>query len=287
MNTTVWKFIKQNWLPFALQAPQATYTLTGYGVVLGGIMGALSDAAWALLRVNEGKGVKVIGPPPTDPLGKALRYLTEPSPHVAGGAVLSYEDHWLLLAADVISMGLVMENFSPAALLEREEFYSSSEVLEYEPWKPESRVALSELGWRPGMTSAPAISGLSERPTYLEVSRRLAADLPRWVAEIARDFPATYSATWFGVVFNELGAAVLNWLSETPGNVRPVFDADEMAVARLFEFGVKPPAFVEGDSWLLYTERARELAAAAGRDFPGPVEVKAAAVDSWGSYGSL
>lgn len=64
------------WIGYLAEALQASKTLFGYGIQLGGIMAAASDTVWGLIRSAwDGGTVRVRAPAPTDPLGKAWRYL--------------------------------------------------------------------------------------------------------------------------------------------------------------------------------------------------------------------
>lgn len=61
---------------YLLEAGQAMKTLTGYGLQLGGIMSAVSETIWALIRSPlDQKAVVVRGPVSTDPLAAAFRTL--------------------------------------------------------------------------------------------------------------------------------------------------------------------------------------------------------------------
>jgi hypothetical protein len=66
----------RGWMGYALEAGQALQTVTGYGLRLGGIMATISDFVWGLYRwVVEGSRFVIRAPIPTDPVGKAWRWL--------------------------------------------------------------------------------------------------------------------------------------------------------------------------------------------------------------------
>jgi hypothetical protein len=67
---------------FLLEAGQVLYTLTGYGLILGSVMGFLADTAWATLDMAiSGRPIVAVIPPPTDAIGKAWRVL-QSAPYV-------------------------------------------------------------------------------------------------------------------------------------------------------------------------------------------------------------
>jgi hypothetical protein len=282
MQQTFGKFVKRNWVSFVAQAPQASYTLTGYGVVLGGVLGAMSDLTWAALRAWEGKGIKIVGPPERDPLVKAARYLMQPAVHMQGGAALSYEDHWLLLAADIIAIGIILEQTHPAVFLEREEELAQMHIPEIEPWEPSTIAALESMGWRSGDPQTVPLRGMSPNPTYFEMISTLAAGLPTWLEMIAADFPPTFSANWFSLAFSELGQQVFEWFEQTSGIIKPVFDREEIAFARMFETGVFPPDEHVPEQFVLMFEHLAEMLEAEARTAPSREMLKRAIRDSFG-----
>lgn len=74
------------WFGFAVQGAQVLRTFTGWGLQLGGIMGMISDATWGSIRAAQGGQLRIIGPPPSDPVSKATQVLSYSSllPWMAG-----------------------------------------------------------------------------------------------------------------------------------------------------------------------------------------------------------
>jgi hypothetical protein len=63
-----------------------------------------------------------------------------------------------------------------------------------------------------------------------------------------------------------------------------VFDPEELTLARMFEYGIFPPAWSEFSLMGDFIQRSLDFAIAAGRDLPGPIEMRSAAVEVWGEY---
>lgn len=272
------------WLGFLLQAPQALYSLTGYGLVLGSVMGFLTDAFWAPVRLLSGETVRVQGPPPSDPIGKAARYLTQPGYHYAQSDFYSYEDHWLLTAADIVATGLLMREFKASRLLARADVITQTPVIGFTPWYTPTVSALRAEGYSPELEQVGPLEGLTARTNYLEVTQRIAAEFPGWIDRVAAEFPPTFETTAFSIAMFEAGEAVLDWLNDGERTAKPIFDPLELTVARCFEFGIFPAFDPAAEQVQLFAERALQLAAAGGKELPGPIEMKRAASEAWGGF---
>jgi hypothetical protein len=271
-------------LPFILQAGQALKSLTGYGIVLGGVMGAITDTGWGLVRGALGGSVRVEGPPPSDPLGKAVRYLLQPAYHAAHGQLFTFEEHMLLAYADSIAAQIVMAAAGPELLSSRWPEMEQAPVIEFAPWTPESIAGLQDIGYVDVGTYATPMDDLSFRPTYGQALTSIAARHDGWWSEVAADFPRTVAAQDFASVVSETGKAILEWMAGAPGSIVPIFDPEEIALARMFEVGVFP----KGDPYpeLLgeYVERALAIAKSVGRDLPAREDVIAALDDTFGGH---
>lgn len=93
-----------------LQAAQVPQSIIGIGIALGAIMGTLSDSTWAMYQVARGKKVVIRLPPKEDPIGKALRYIGQTPQQQFMQDILTQEDHELIVAAQNVSMGIVLSS---------------------------------------------------------------------------------------------------------------------------------------------------------------------------------
>jgi len=269
---------------FLLQAPQVTADIWGTGIQLGSIMGAMADGIYAAGRALTGASVTVRGPPPSDAVSKALNYLGSPMLHHAAGGFFSYEDHWLLLAADVVAMTLVMDNLSPAVFEERGVALLDVPVVMQEPWHPATRAVLSGLGWSPGVDYRSVLDEGEHRTTYRELIVNYAARFPKYLEEIRVDFPASSSATVYANVLAEITERVLTWGTGQESIGKDVFEPEEYTLARMFEAGVFPPPDGDGDMLDWYIQRALEIGRAGGHDLPARGDLILAAREVWGGY---
>jgi hypothetical protein len=274
---------KTRWLPFILQGGQALYTVTkwvnngkGYGVILGGVTAAVTDTFWGVVRAPWHGRPKVVGPPPSDPVGQAIRYLSQPPTHLTAGALLSYDDHWILAAADSIAAQIITEQV-PFSLLEpRIDEFLTVPVVQYEITNPATRAALLDLGVDPDAPQQPAIAGLSENPTYGETLQKIGAGFDNWVSLVSTEWTDYRSATPMLETIFQAGDDILTWMNHGHPWLSPIFDPEELTLARMFEYQTFPPQPLAPEMLIEVIGRALDLAAAAGRDVPGPRELKEA-----------
>lgn len=278
---------------FIWQAPQALYTVTkeltgtGYGLVLGSIEGFKADVFWGTLRGYGGAKVRVQGPPPSDLLGKAHRYLLQPAFQYWRGGRLSYEDHWLLAAADAVAIRVVQESGPVGDLSDRWAVAQNLPLIDFVPWHPATRAVLAQGGVDPDGPQRGPIDELGSNATYGEALAGILAGWPQFVEEASMDFPASTAATALELVIDESGRDVIDWLNDGDAGITPVFDPEEMILARMFEYGIFPPAAVSADQLDWFFQRAGEIAAAGGRDLPGRGEMISAAEEVFGGFVSV
>lgn len=257
------------WLAFILQAPQAAYTLTGYGVVLGAFMGLVTDVIWTPVRLFQGKKIRIDTWVPAAEIEKAGRLLSQPAYEMGQSQGLSYEDHWLLLAARIVAMRILMEAAPAVSIEPRVDLMLDSPVIDYEPWYPPTIEALRAEGWQPGTPQLPPIAGLTAESTYRQTLERISGGFEDWLFAIQRDFPRGRGSGAFVAALSEAGEDFFNWANDGEASIKPVFEPEELAIARMFEVGIVPntdpgPELVEQ-----FLERAFQLARAMGRDIPG------------------
>jgi len=275
---------KMPWAGFLIQGAQVASDLWGVGLQLGGVMGFVSDTMWGWIRRNEGNGTVFRPPPPSDLLGKAVRYLTGWSAHYTGGDWLSYEDHWLLLAADIVATDIVMANFTAQQFDQSTVEWLHKPGLYHEPWNPATIEALRSVGWKPQAEYSPPYEGLNFRSTNYEILKREAELFPNFLQSARRDFPRTTSASMFQYTAGELAQRLLTWGTGAQEIGTPVFEPEEYVFARMFEWGVLPPAPTSGEAIGRMVERALQIARANGEELPRLATMRAAAVEVWGSY---
>lgn len=144
------KFLEKTpMFPFIVQAGQAMTTLTGYGLSLGAAMGTVTDSIWGVIRAAQGEKVLIKGPPPADPLGKAVRFLSQTPQQVFMQDVLSPEDHAMLIAAHCVALEYVQQYTSSGALESKHNALMETRVPAFRPWNDASKEALEQEGFDP------------------------------------------------------------------------------------------------------------------------------------------
>ena len=270
---------------FLLQGGQALKTVTGYGLSLGAIEGFKTDVTWAILRGNPLQKVRIQGPPPSDYLGKATRYLLQPAYHYWVGDALSFEDHYLLAAADVAATRIVQESGPLGDLPERWQVASRAPIAAVSAWHPATLQVAGEVGLRLDVENVDeAAAGFSDG-SYGSVLAKLLEGFPRWIETVAGEFPQTVAAMALQAVIADGGAEVLNYLSEGEGAVTPIFDPEEISFARMWEYGVFPPGVPDGEQVTVMIERSLEIARSGGRDLPTRADLEQAILEVFGSLG--
>lgn len=267
------------WFSFLLQAPQALYSLTGYGLILGSPMALITDAYWGVIRSVFGQKPTFQGPPPSDPLGKAARYISQPAYHYAHSQMFSFEDHFLLTAADIVATGLLAQRGDPRLMIDRVPTWADTPLANHIPWDQRTREALFELGWREDIPQAPALPGLTPQSTNLEVVRAINDAFPEWIQNIGQDISPTYESTLFQIAVFEGGEDFFTWLHNGETVTEALLDPEEIVIGRIFEQGLFPVTDLSPDILEEWVSRSLELARATGRDLPGRAELLEAARD--------
>jgi hypothetical protein len=269
---------------FLIQAPQALYTLTGYGVILGTVMGMVTDTLYAVIRAPFSGAPQIFAPPPSDPVMKAARYIVQPPYHYTHGQLFTQEEHLLLLQADIVASWVLRENFTVGQIGDRIDDFLDSPVIDFQPWHPDSIRVLKETGWTAGSLSDQPVPGLSATSTYRETLNVLTERFEGWIQTIVGEYNNTAMAEYFFQTLLELGEQNLTWLNEGDKATRPIYFPEELAIARLFEYSIFPPVDPEPGDLGVYAARALALAQAAGKELPGFEEVRAAVIEVWGTF---
>jgi hypothetical protein len=276
--------LKFPWRSFLIQAPQALNSLTPYGLQLGTIMGAMSDLTWALIRAPWNGLPQIKGPPPSDPLSKAARYLSTPPWHYYHSALFTYEEHWMLSAADVIATGLLMQSETPYALGAREMLLADTPVPDVEVWHPETAAIIAAEGFNPGQRQRPPTADLPAGATYGQTMQHIGAHFPTWLENVRLDFPASDDATALMLMLAQNGQAVLDWYAPPGADIAPVFSFEELTIAHSFQYNIFPPQDATPMQVAYYLQRCAEIAAGRARNYASADDMKSAMFDAFGSW---
>ena len=230
-------------LPFALQAGQVSFNLTGYGLCLGPIMGMISDSFWGLIRKAQGADVNIILPPEADPVGKAARVLAQSPLRRIAPDMLSPEDHELMDAAESIATQILLDRADAADKIEeRGDAFAGFNAPVFVPWNPASMEALQKEGFdlsKPviNLASAPATTGkftdvIRKYASYEQSYQRYRKDM--YKTKLDRGTMAQLIASEAGYNIWDIQAG------GRPSTSYVLFPA-ELAFIRSIEYGVFPP----------------------------------------------
>lgn len=230
-----------SWKSFLWQAPQVLYNATGYGLKLGAIFGAVSDAAWGLVRMAQGNTVNVVGPPSNDIVMKAARVAQQYGDEWFAGDALSSDDHALLGTAGALSVMTLGDagRIGPQV----PEVFGIGDLRPpfYVPWNPASVEALQEEGIDPFGRQRSCYPGYDAMPTYGNQVAML------WDGRLAyeQSVSSIYGETARGAVqhdlYSSVGSQAWDMVSGAPGTLAPVLSLPELLPGWLIELGVFPP----------------------------------------------
>lgn len=232
---------RTNWFGFSLQAGQVSQTLTGYGLSLGGVMGAVSDTVWGGVRALGGAQVKIKGPPPADPLGKAYRFLHQSWTLPFITREITPEDHLQLYAANAIAQQLVNEQGGADILDIRADTIATTQVAVYEPWNEASRTALTSVGipWEGTLRNPCRLA--SATPTYQQATSYNRWEYYSYEQQKRSHFGLTDRGTIAKMLYDEAGVTAHDTIYGAPGATSPYWDLATVCIQRMIEFAVFPP----------------------------------------------
>lgn len=187
----------RKWLGFALQAPQALETLTGYGLVLGSLMGAVSDFVWGIPRLLQGNKVVFRAPPPSDPAMKAVNYLTSDLFQHNMQDILTPEEHAMLILAHNAALTIIFD-YGYVPNMERTAQLENIPVMTFEPWELSTLEILEEEGidLREDIDAFTPIV----KPTYDQIINEAIQTFPTWEKH-ARTFVNDSNYEFWSVIY--------------------------------------------------------------------------------------
>lgn len=271
---------KTPWGGFLLQAGQAMESLTGYGISLGAIMGALTDTIWAPIRAAQGAQITVQGPPPADPYGKALRYITQHVNGVHAGQIFSKEDHELTIAAASAAMQIIIDRSPPDSVENRLEQLQNDVFPNFEPWSQTSREVLTENKVDLTKPLRPFTPTLKDNPTFLQVSQISGARYKKWEQEVAARLGKNTRSSIFGMLNDQGGEEIAKWL--IPGRTFATWDPDEITrvYLRAMHLNIWPIDWTSTAQLRQYLILGRQEAIFSDHRSPSEADLKRAAIRS-------
>ena len=233
-------FGKTNKLSFALQAAQASQTITGYGLSLGGIMGMITDTVWGTLRVLQGNKVTIKGPPPDDIFGKAGRFLIQTFGWDWSSKILTKEQEMTVLCAKKIAIDMITEGSEVGSKISRMSQADSVLVPNVRPYIESSRRALIAEGIDPDVDQFPLSRVADTKATFGDVIAEVNQHHLESQMDLKTMFGATEEAVVNQCVMDEAGIFVTEWLQPEEKQYQYDFTLDQSIVLRSYEMGLIP-----------------------------------------------
>ena len=269
-------------MAFALQAPQAMVTLTGYGLQLGSIMGAVSETIWGGIRSLGGAKVTFRGPPPSDPASKAARYLSQHPANSNMRDILTPDEHLTLIAAQQVAVGILLDAqaFIPD---NRANTLMDTEVAVYEPWELSTLEALEEADMLPEWDITPYTA--IENPTYGDIVTENVNqwyDWERSMSDVMRDFGEEANSVVYQI-YHESSHDMIEAATSVPFDDYTEDFSAIKAAYRLTECNFMPEYVPSEDELRRFFDLAYTLAEARGKTIPDCRDYYYAGVEIFGT----
>lgn len=256
-----------NRIGFALQAAQVSQQVTGYGISLGAVMGCASEFVWGGIKGLQGERVRLKGPPPADPVSKAARYVSQNYIQANARDILSIEDHALLMAANNLAVGILLESGLTPNDNRMEDALNIRTPL-YEPWETSSLEMLAEEGITDFSRMTDYTTENDDTVTIGDAIMSAIAAEDDWQNQISPQIPRT---DWWSIMYDiweESGRDTINWITGTEDKDWSVPTDDligvaEVAKCNIMLAGEYPPEKIQ--QWI---NEARLIASALGNRYP-------------------
>lgn len=257
---------KTNWVGTAIQAGQVLEQHTGYGLRLGGVMGCASDIVWGAVRFAEGKQVRIVGPPPGDPLTKAARFLVQTAQMGWLSNEVTKEDHMIISAAQAVAAARFTEEMGFVQMDNRATILEQTQYPVFEPWDEDSRAALYDNDINPSGPIRPFYRGKSNTPTFQQLIYSNGQE--QWNYEYYQRYIHGYSdtGTLMKTIHDQAGTDILSTTVEEPNNLEDMHHNILNLVYAMTEFELYPPSipdeydlqnFLEYMSYVMEDEGSR------------------------------
>ncbi|MGR3319635.1 MAG: hypothetical protein ACUZ8O_14300 [Candidatus Anammoxibacter sp.] len=234
-------FGKTNKLSFALQAAQASETITGYGLSLGGIMGVITDSFWSIMRIAQGRKVTITTPPEFSAIDKASRFLIQTFTFYWGGGFLTKDQEMLIHCARKIATDICSESVDYGGRAGRIRKAESFLIPNIVPWNDISRRALIAEGVDPDVDQLPLLLDGNVNTTFGEAIVSVNSEHLRTQNGLKNLYGKTDEANINQLILDETGIQTTEALQTRGRQYTYEFTVDQRMVLRAVEFGIFPP----------------------------------------------
>jgi hypothetical protein len=232
---------RAKFIPFALQAGQVVYSFTGWGLKLGGLMGAITDSWWGVIHEFTGDQLVIKAPPQHDLVMKAANHLAQSYSWDAFESVANSDEIKLMITATHIATSLLgAPNYAGGDVARFDEL-GDKIVAKYEIISPTTKAILLELGFPDLTDQRTAAPTLTERPTYAGATRAAIAQNPTLDLDLAAKIrPSTFD--WpTGLQATEISQWTWDVFGGGANFVVPLASPMERMLGIALETGVVPP----------------------------------------------
>lgn len=245
--TAAHQFLKKRfpWVPFILQGGQVLHSWTGYGLQLGTIMGAVSDTVWGTIRAAQGSDLKIIGPPPADPIAKAARFLTQQwlLPWIA--PALTEDEIKMAVVAGAGSIQAVGEHVNYQLDDDRVAAWAMSDTVGYKVWPTQTIEAMEREGIKGELLRIkPGNYTWAGDSVSSSVRNSIAMD-PYLDEFFAQKMAKTEESAAVQSVYETATDLMWNIYGGTDATIAPLNTPWERLLSRCFHANVFPPWMVE------------------------------------------
>jgi len=250
-----------------LQAAQAAETVTGSGLVLGAIMGTLSDSIYGAIRAAAGQKVEIRLPPEHDLFGKACRYLIQTPQQYHERDILSPEDHELIVAAHNVAVGIVMP-FKSNLIESRGDLLLETEYPVFMPWETSSIRVLKEEGFDLGKENYYKPYIPKDKPTFSDAIDLAWSSTLDYDAALRTEIGSGERGSILYMAWREAGLDSLNFLWDLTEEELLAYSPEQRACLKMSEYNfmLTPPYTQKNLEELIYV--AMTIATTYGRIYP-------------------
>lgn len=229
------------WIPFALQAGQVADTFTGWGLQLGGVMGAVSELFWSRIRELGGARVKIAIDDSWTPIAKAAGVMARSFYWRAFTDVANPQEISIMVnAINACATFLGAPNI-PELSDERLRLLGETTVPMWKPWNKATRDALRELGWDPDADTRVPVPGPFDNLDYATATQVAIAHDPRLDLTLAAHLRNTDYDWPYGLQADEFSQWTWDVFAGGYQFVVPLNSPMESILSMALETAVVPP----------------------------------------------